>query len=634
MSIAHSDVKELLRRRGYQELKKVGEGSFGKALLVQAGDGTRLICKMVDVSKASAREMQDAVREGQLLAELRHPYIVRYKESFTESGWLCILMDYCEGGDLTKRIEEARKKRTPISEAQVLRWFVQGVLALKYIHEKHILHRDLKPGNFFLSKNGSMKMGDFGIAKVLACTIAVAKTQIGTPYYLSPELCQEKPYTWPSDIWAMGCILFELCALKVPFDAPNIPGLVQKIIRAPVPPLPSGYSSFLRQLCNEMLDRNPDRRPSPDDILARTQIQAVVKQMLEEAQAANETVISENENEKLPAHLACPQPLKVEGPYADKAGNYRVNDLIEYYSSSHSDWLPATVTKINSEGSIIIDLKPNTWIVKADQAGKVRPRAAKKPVERPASRAASPMARSPSVGRFAAPPSPMRARSPSVGGSVCGREAPARAASPRIRRSPSPFAAAAAAGFAAPAGSRSDSDSRAASPMLRQQSPSVRSLSSGYKRGDLVEYWSVSHNEWLPAEITNMDAEGRVIIDLKPNTWLSKEDQAARMRPRVARAVPSTPGRAPSVNKDSPMVRQPSAGGFAYGGGYAGGMTPGRAASPRRDSSREPPGHESPCRRGFDVGGTPRVRPPHIPPGIPKVCDSPLRQGGRLVAGM
>ena len=60
-----------------------------------------------------------------------------------------------------------------------------------------------------------MKMGDFGIAKVLACTIAVARTQIGTPYYLSPELCQEKPYTWPSDIWAMGCILYEMCALKV-----------------------------------------------------------------------------------------------------------------------------------------------------------------------------------------------------------------------------------------------------------------------------------------------------------------------------------------------------------------------------------------------------------------------------------
>merc|ERR1719450_1449230 len=150
-------------------------------------------------------------------------------------------MDFCEGGDMTAQIEKARKLRKPIQEDQVMRWFTQAVLALKYIHEKHILHRDLKPQNFFLSKN-VLKMGDFGIAKVLSCTIAVARTQIGTPYYLSTELCQEKPYTWPSDIWSMGCILYELCALKVPFDAANISGLVQKICRGPTPVIHASYS--------------------------------------------------------------------------------------------------------------------------------------------------------------------------------------------------------------------------------------------------------------------------------------------------------------------------------------------------------------------------------------------------------
>merc|ERR1719161_1556351 len=159
-------------------------------------------------------------------------------------------MDYCDGGDPTKPIEQVRRSRAPIKEEQVLRWFTQAMLALKYVHDKHILHRDLKPSNFFLSKNGNLKMGDFGIAKVLACTIAVARTQIGTPYYLSPELCQEKPYTWPSDIWSMGCILYELCALKVPFDAPNISGLVQKIIRSPTPSVPAKYSEFVRNICS------------------------------------------------------------------------------------------------------------------------------------------------------------------------------------------------------------------------------------------------------------------------------------------------------------------------------------------------------------------------------------------------
>merc|ERR1719162_559278 len=169
-----------------------------------------------------------------------------------------------------------KRSRKQILEEQVLKWFTQAILALKYIHDRHILHRDLKPQNFFLSKSGSLKMGDFGIAKVLECTIAVARTQIGTPYYLSPELCKEQAYTTPSDIWAMGCILYEMCAMKVPFDAPSIPKLVQAIISGRIPPVPSGYSSFTQKLVVELLNRDPNKRPGCDEILQRPEIQAVV----------------------------------------------------------------------------------------------------------------------------------------------------------------------------------------------------------------------------------------------------------------------------------------------------------------------------------------------------------------------
>ncbi|CAE8638220.1 unnamed protein product, partial [Polarella glacialis] len=215
MPLPHRDVAAILAKHNYTELRKIGEGSFGKALLVQSvEDGSKIVCKMVDVSQASAKETQDAVKEGRLLAAFKHPYIVRYRESFIDSGWLCILMDYCEGGDMAKQIEVSKRKGHQIPEEQIVRWMCQALLALKYLHEKHVLHRDLKSGNFFISNSGNLKMGDFGIAKVLSCTAACARTQIGTPYYLSPEVCQEKPYTWPSDIWAMGCILYELCALK------------------------------------------------------------------------------------------------------------------------------------------------------------------------------------------------------------------------------------------------------------------------------------------------------------------------------------------------------------------------------------------------------------------------------------
>merc|ERR1719371_2887 len=164
-------------------------------------------------------------------------------------------MDYAEGGDLFKMIDRVRRACSSLGESQILRWMTQALLALKYIHDKHVLHRDLKSSNFFLSKSNNLKMGDFGIAKVLSCTAACARTQIGTPYYLSPEVCQEKPYTWPSDIWAMGCIFFELCERKVPFDAANISGLVQKICRGPIPIIASDYSDFVKRTCSSMLSR-------------------------------------------------------------------------------------------------------------------------------------------------------------------------------------------------------------------------------------------------------------------------------------------------------------------------------------------------------------------------------------------
>jgi len=663
MAVAHSNVAGLLRKHGYRELKKVGEGSFGKALLVQQEDGQKLICKMVDVSKASRREMEDAVKEGKLLGELKHPYIVRYRESFTESGWLCILMDYCEGGDLTSKITEAKRSRKPLSEDQILRWFVQGILALKYIHDKHVLHRDLKPSNFFLSKSGAMKMGDFGIAKVLACTIAVAKTQIGTPYYLSPELCQEKPYTFSSDIWAMGCILYELCALKVPFDAPNIPGLVQKIVKAPVPAVPANYSSFIKDLVTQMLNRNPDLRPSPDDILQKPRLQAIVKQMLEEAQeaaqSADDSALAGLVEPERPAVSSSASPAGsgsaggVRGPYAAKSGTYGAGDLVDYYSSSHGDWLPATVVKVEGE-RIIIDLKPNTWISKEEQAAKVRPRrgvpaAPAAAPNRPGSRASSPsVRRSPSVGgldkanglppRAGAGVSPLMGRSPS-GGAIAGGPGSrpgSRAGSPLHRRSPAMAAGAAIGGVGSRPGSR------VASPMHR--APSPRRNGDAYQKNDLVEYWSVSHGEWLPATVVNTDLEGRVIIDLKPNTWIPREEQDKKIRRRGGPQAPGSRagshgpgaspqiGRTPSADRFGAGVRAPSPR-RAPSPGRA--MSPARGASPswRSAMGDVPAGRAMSPRARADVG-TPR-RPPGMPPagGAPRITDSPLRAGGRNIAG-
>lgn len=495
----HHDLPGILKRHGYTEIKKIGEGSFGKAILVQSDDGSKLVCKMVDVSSASPKETQDAVKEGRLLAAFKHPYVVRYRESFIDSGWLCILMDYCEGGDLARQIDQAKKKRQPIPEDQILRWITQALLALKYIHDKHVLHRDLKSSNFFLSKSGNLKMGDFGIAKVLASTAACARTQIGTPYYLSPEVCKEQPYTWPSDIWAMGCILYELCALKVPFDAANITGLVQKICRGPTPSIPQPYSDFIRQLCTEMLNRNPSNRPSAESILQRPRIQAIVKMMLDEAQAAQQASASNgtasdsgegvgerrNSSDPVDGLSGMPAPSSISGPYADFAGSYRKGDLVDYHSSTHKDWLPATVINSDSDNRVVIDLKPNTWLTPEMQAHSLRPR--RPTPQHAAAGVATPLRqRSPSMGPVRSSVSSARGSTPGPS-AVHGREyspspygpgGPSRPANPSRVRDSSPGRGVAGSRAPSPGhwrgreGSRAGTPSRASTP---SRVPSPRS---------------------------------------------------------------------------------------------------------------------------------------------------------------
>ena len=161
---------------------------------------------------------------------MSHSNITMYIESFVEGSKLYIVMEHADGGDLSTLISNKRNSGTRWSEEEVMRMFVQICLALNHVHEKNILHRDLKSQNIFLTSKGLVKLGDFGIAKVLDATDGQAQTQIGTPYYLSPEICDSRPYGRKSDVWSLGCILFELISLELPFQANSLPALIVKVI--------------------------------------------------------------------------------------------------------------------------------------------------------------------------------------------------------------------------------------------------------------------------------------------------------------------------------------------------------------------------------------------------------------------
>ncbi|XP_074186006.1 serine/threonine-protein kinase Nek5 isoform X2 [Rhinolophus sinicus] len=253
----------------YDVIKVIGEGAFGKAYLAKGkSDSKHCVIKEINFAKMPIQEKEASKKEVILLAKMKHPNIVTFFSSFQEHNRLFIVMEYCDGGDLMKRIN--RQRGVLFSEDQVLSWFVQISLGLKHIHDRKILHRDIKTQNIFLSKNGMVaKLGDFGIAKVLNNSMELARTCVGTPYYLSPEICQNKPYNNKTDIWSLGCVLYELCTLKHPFEGNNLHQLVLKICQAHFVPVSPSFSHDLQSLISQLFQVSPRDRPSINSILKR-----------------------------------------------------------------------------------------------------------------------------------------------------------------------------------------------------------------------------------------------------------------------------------------------------------------------------------------------------------------------------
>ncbi|XP_066496265.1 uncharacterized protein [Tiliqua scincoides] len=259
----------------YEKLLALGQGASADVFLARSTRSQALVAvkRVRLVPGKRLRDREAVLREVAILRGLRHPHVVACHGHFFDTGeqHIFIVQEYCEGGSLDQHIQA--RHGAPFAEGVIMRWFVQLALAVQHIHARRILHRDIKASNVFLTQAGHLKLGDFGIAKVLKGAADLASTFVGTPYYLSPELCADVPYSAKADIWALGCLLFELCALRPPFAALSLIGLFKKIMEEVHPPIPRCYSEALQGLICAILKKDPETRPSATSILATPYVQ-------------------------------------------------------------------------------------------------------------------------------------------------------------------------------------------------------------------------------------------------------------------------------------------------------------------------------------------------------------------------
>ena len=263
---------------GFLILDKIGEGSFSSVYKVKRKeDGLVYALKKVKFLKLKEKEKLNSLNEIRILSSINNPNVISYKEAFFDENdsTLNIIMEYADKGDLFQLISEYKKKKEHFEENEIWDALIQLLNGLKALHELNILHRDLKSANVFLFSNGLAKLGDLNVSKITRK--GMGYTQTGTPYYASPEVWKNQPYDYKSDVWSLGCIIYEMCKLIPPFQAKSMEDLFKKIIRGFYPQIPSRYSDDLKEIIKLMIQTEVGARPSCDELLKMTVIQKKIE---------------------------------------------------------------------------------------------------------------------------------------------------------------------------------------------------------------------------------------------------------------------------------------------------------------------------------------------------------------------
>ena len=254
--------------KNFQIINKLGNGAYSEVFKVRRVEDNKIYAlKRVKLKNLKEKEKYNSLNEIRILASIKSTFVISYKEAFfTDSDKsLNLVMEYADSGDLYRKIKHYKKYKLFFEEKDIWKIFIQITRGLKSLHNLNILHRDFKSANIFLFSTGEAKIGDLNVSKIM--NKGLGNTQTGTPYYASPEVWNNSPYDCKSDIWSLGCILYEMLTLNPPFNADDFEGLYKKVMAGKYNKINSRYSEDMNELLKLLFKIDPKERPNCDEIL-------------------------------------------------------------------------------------------------------------------------------------------------------------------------------------------------------------------------------------------------------------------------------------------------------------------------------------------------------------------------------
>ena len=332
----------------FELISKLGEGSYSTVYKVRRKADLKMYAlKKVKLKNLSEKEKQNALNEIRILASIKSDHIIAYKEAFIEEKEkiLCLVTEFANKGDLFQKITYFKQMQKSFEEKDIWNIFIQILQGLKCLHDHNILHRDLKSANIFLFNNNLAKIGDLNVSKVTKN--GIGHTQTGTPYYASPEVWNDESYTNKSDIWSLGCVLYEMICLTPPFKAENMDGLYHKIIKGKYNKIPEKYSKELNEILKLLFNVNPKERPSCDELLKNSIIKNKIE-FFEENNKFNDDINNNEESELLKTIKISKNLLFLSGRLP-KANYNNENEANNIKTLDNNKLLIKSITSINEE---------------------------------------------------------------------------------------------------------------------------------------------------------------------------------------------------------------------------------------------------------------------------------------------